>query len=119
MTNLTATADFLTEELKKLGGWVVPAYTMAPNTDKMKMMRIVIREDFSRCRCGLLIKDMKLCCHHLEQDGKQFVKRMESHYEEHTEARKDRASLLHNGNAEYQNEYHSLSGKAGKSNPVC
>ncbi|KAJ3495571.1 hypothetical protein NLG97_g3295 [Lecanicillium saksenae] len=158
-----ATADYLAEELKKLGfiimseghgrslplvafrfpgrdekeiedehfdefalalylrtrGWVVPAYTMAPNTDKMKMMRIVIREDFSRSRCGLLIKDMKLCCQQLEQDGQQFVKRMESNYEQHKAARQDRGNSLHNGDSEYKNEHHSLSGKTGKSHPVC
>lgn len=146
MTNLTATADYLTEELKKIGfvimseghgkslplvafrfpgrdekerededfdefalalylrtrGWVVPAYTMAPSTDKMKMMRIVIREDFSRSRCGLLIKDMKLCCHHLEQDGQQFIKRMEGHFGEHTVARQERGNSLLNGGAEYK-----------------
>ncbi|CAG8562298.1 8175_t:CDS:10, partial [Cetraspora pellucida] len=31
-------------------GWIVPAYTMAPNTQHIKLMRVVVREDFSRER---------------------------------------------------------------------
>jgi glutamate decarboxylase len=35
-------------------GWIVPAYTMAPHTEHMKLMRVVVREDFSRSRCDQL-----------------------------------------------------------------
>jgi len=41
-------------------GWVVPAYTMAPHCEKLKLMRIVVREDFSRSRCDALIADFKV-----------------------------------------------------------
>ena len=41
-------------------GWVVPAYTMAPHSEKLKLMRVVVREDFSHSRCNALIKDFKL-----------------------------------------------------------
>lgn len=51
-------------------GWVVPAYTMAPETNKMKMLRVVVREDFSRPRCDVLLADIKLCLGLLEEtDG--------------------------------------------------
>ncbi|CAG8572867.1 1352_t:CDS:10, partial [Dentiscutata heterogama] len=39
-------------------GWIVPAYTMAPNTQHIKLMRIVVREDFSRERCDILLTDI-------------------------------------------------------------
>ncbi|KAI9255609.1 glutamate decarboxylase [Phascolomyces articulosus] len=39
-------------------GWIVPAYTMAPNLEKMKLLRVVVREDFSRSRCDILIRDI-------------------------------------------------------------
>jgi glutamate decarboxylase len=32
-------------------GWVVPAYTMAPHSEKLKLMRVVVREDFGKSRC--------------------------------------------------------------------
>lgn len=39
-------------------GWIVPAYTMAPKAETLKLMRIVVREDLSRGRCDILIRDM-------------------------------------------------------------
>ncbi|CAG8650597.1 12117_t:CDS:10, partial [Racocetra persica] len=39
-------------------GWIVPAYTMAPHTEHIKLMRIVVREDFSRERCDILVTDI-------------------------------------------------------------
>ncbi|PWI76625.1 glutamate decarboxylase [Purpureocillium lilacinum] len=85
-------------------GWVVPAYTMAPETDKMKMMRIVVREDFSRSRCDLLIRDIKLCCHHLEQDSQQFIKRMQEHAKEHSVAKRKRNDPLSNPRHEHDHK---------------
>lgn len=40
-------------------GWIVPAYTMAADCEKMCMMRVVVREDFTQSRCGRLIHDME------------------------------------------------------------
>ncbi len=40
-------------------GWIVPAYTMAPHSEGLKMMRVVVREDFSRARCDSLVMDIK------------------------------------------------------------
>lgn len=39
-------------------GWVVPAYTMAPHSEALKLMRVVVREDFSRARCDSLLADI-------------------------------------------------------------
>jgi glutamate decarboxylase len=41
-------------------GWVVPAYTMAPHSEQLKLMRVVVREDFTRSRCDALIHDFQL-----------------------------------------------------------
>ncbi|KAJ4373417.1 hypothetical protein N0V83_003712 [Neocucurbitaria cava] len=49
-----------------LRGWVVPAYTMAPHSEKMKMLRVVVREDFTRSRCDALIADFKLALQTLD-----------------------------------------------------
>lgn len=47
-------------------GWIVPAYTMAPKVEYMKMLRVVIREDFSRSRCELLVRDIHATIHSLD-----------------------------------------------------
>ena len=54
-------------------GWVVPAYTMAPHSDKMKLMRVVVREDFTKSRCDALIADFKLALETLDaMDAKRI-----------------------------------------------
>ncbi|KAJ7541768.1 hypothetical protein O6H91_10G075500 [Diphasiastrum complanatum] len=39
-------------------GWIVPAYTMAPNAQDVSLLRVVIREDFSRTLAERLIGDL-------------------------------------------------------------
>ena len=52
--------EFALAHLLRERGWVVPAYTMAPHSENLKLMRIVVREDFSRNRCDTLVNDIKL-----------------------------------------------------------
>lgn len=122
MSNLTRTADYLSNSLEALGfvimskksgeglplvafrlnpdgkhefdefalahrlrarGWVVPAYTMAPHTDQLKMLRVVVREDFTKNRCDALICDIKYCMELLEQMDRDSVKKMEEFVKTH------------------------------------
>lgn len=122
MSNLTRTADYLSDSLESLGfrimskkageglplvafrlppdedrvydefalahqlrvrGWVVPAYTMAPNTNNLKMLRVVVREDFTRNRCDALITDIKLCRQLLEQMDAESIKRQQDFINKH------------------------------------
>ncbi|KAJ3055991.1 hypothetical protein HK097_008480 [Rhizophlyctis rosea] len=39
--------------------WIVPAYTMAPNAQDIKLLRIVLREGFTRNKCDILLNDIK------------------------------------------------------------
>ncbi|KAL1914693.1 uncharacterized protein VTP21DRAFT_8104 [Calcarisporiella thermophila] len=39
-------------------GWIIPAYTLPPKAEKIKVLRVVIREDFARHRADLLVKDI-------------------------------------------------------------
>lgn len=98
MLNLTRTADYLADQIVKLGfillsetggnglplvafrldpakkyhfdefaiahrlrerGWIIPAYTLAPHAETVKMMRVVVREDFSMSSCDDLVHDIK------------------------------------------------------------
>ncbi len=40
-------------------GWIVPAYTMAPNAQDVAVLRIVVREGLSRDMADLLINDLQ------------------------------------------------------------
>ena len=59
-------------------GWVVPAYTMAPHSQQLKLMRVVVREDFSRSRCDSLVNDIRLA---LQVLGEMDRKTMEKYQE--------------------------------------
>jgi glutamate decarboxylase len=40
-------------------GWTVPAYTMAPDAGHVTLLRVVVREDFSRSLADRLVTDIK------------------------------------------------------------
>ncbi|KZL63792.1 glutamate decarboxylase, partial [Colletotrichum tofieldiae] len=154
MSNLTRTADYLSESLEVLGfvimskrsgeglplvafrladkedrnydefalahqlrvrGWVVPAYTMAPKTNDLKMLRVVVREDFSKSRCDALITDIKLCMGLLEQMDQASVKRQQDFIHKH-HLTSTKASHNH---PKFRKEKHSIQGKTGKTHAIC
>jgi glutamate decarboxylase len=39
---------------------------MAPNVEHIKMLRVVVREDFSRSRCEILVRDILAALHALD-----------------------------------------------------
>jgi len=96
-------------------GWVVPAYTMAPKTEGLKMMRVVVREDFSRSRCDALIADIKLAFDTL---SKMDEKQLEQHVE-HRKTHGARSGKHRKMNQHFTDESHSLQGKHGKTHAVC
>jgi len=96
-------------------GWVVPAYTMAPHSEKLKMMRVVVREDFSRSRCDALIKDFKLIMDELETvDPKE-------HEESRKKTAKKQSRVPKSKSVEqgHHKDDHSLQGQHDKSHPIC
>ncbi|GAA5989791.1 hypothetical protein JCM10908_002324 [Rhodotorula pacifica] len=100
-------------------GWIVPAYTMAPHTEKMKLLRVVVREDFSRSRCDTFIRDLKETIHYLENAPAEVQKHMskneaagDTSSKHHPVHRRDKTTIQHH-------EKHSLGGRHGKTHAVC
>lgn len=48
----------ISENLKRFG-WIVPAYTMPPNAEHIAVLRVVVREDFSRSLAERLISNIQ------------------------------------------------------------
>ncbi|KAH8812082.1 pyridoxal phosphate-dependent transferase [Xylogone sp. PMI_703] len=96
-------------------GWVVPAYTMAPNTEGMKMLRVVVREDFTKSRCDSLICDIKLCMELLDTMDREAIKKQEEFVKSHI-SHSHKASHSH---SKFKKEQHSLQGKTGKTHAIC
>ncbi|KAK4038955.1 glutamate decarboxylase [Parachaetomium inaequale] len=130
MSNLTRTANYLSDSLEALGfiimskksgeglplvAWVVPAYTMAPHTENLKMLRVVVREDFTKNRCDALIADIKLSQKLLEEMDRDSIKKQQDFIHKHHTAS---GKATHN-HPKYRKEKHSLQGKTGKTHAVC
>jgi glutamate decarboxylase len=98
-------------------GWVVPAYTLAPHAGNIKLMRVVVREDFSRSRCDALVLDLKAAVETLQamepQQVEQYKKHVKSHHTAHGKSGHKHA------HHKYKGEKHSLQGKTGKTHAVC
>ncbi|EPS35906.1 hypothetical protein H072_10631 [Dactylellina haptotyla CBS 200.50] len=95
-------------------GWIVPAYTMAPHSEQLKLMRVVIREDFTKPRCDQLIQDIQ---HVVETLDSMEAKDIEKH------AALVHGTVTHHGkhrgrSRHYKGEKHSLA-KHGKSQAIC
>ncbi|KIW61469.1 glutamate decarboxylase [Exophiala xenobiotica] len=95
-------------------GWVVPAYTMAPHSNNLKMMRVVVREDFSKQRCDSLVGDIKLALQVLGEMDRKSMEQFQKHVQQHTRHGRAGTNIQ-----PYKHEKHSLQGKHGKSHPVC
>ncbi|KAI0484105.1 glutamate decarboxylase [Xylariaceae sp. FL0804] len=154
MSNLTRTADYLSDALEAMGyiimskrsgeglplvafrlpeskdrhfdefalahklrarGWVVPAYTMAPHTENLKMLRVVVREDFTKNRCDALICDIKLVQGVLEDMDKETIKQ----HQEFIKAHNVHGHKAKHNHPKFRNEKHSLQGKHGKTHAIC
>ena len=50
-------------------GWIVPAYTLPPNAEHVTVMRMVIKENFSRDMVDMLAHDVGMAMHTLSHDG--------------------------------------------------
>ncbi|KAG0523914.1 hypothetical protein BDA96_07G164000 [Sorghum bicolor] len=55
----------ISENLRRFS-WIVPAYTMPADAEHVAVLRVVIREDFSRSLCERLVSDIKKILHELD-----------------------------------------------------
>lgn len=106
--------EFAVAHVLRERGWVVPAYTMAPHSDKLKLMRIVVREDFSRSRCDALIKDFKLAVDELKKTDVEWQKQHQGRMQSKTSRVPEQSAV-----SDKHKDDHSLQGQHGKSHPIC
>lgn len=104
-------------------GWVVPAYTMAPHSEAMKMMRVVVREDFSKSRCDALIQDFKIALDSLDkmdEDKLQMERQRRVEQAVNKWRRLSSIGVTGGPNQHYKDQdEHSLQGKHGKTHAIC
>ncbi|EEF40528.1 glutamate decarboxylase, putative [Ricinus communis] len=59
--------EFEIAETLRRFGWIVPAYTMPADAQHITVLRVVIREDFSRTLAERLVLDITKVLHELDQ----------------------------------------------------
>lgn len=64
----TFTVFELSDKLREKG-WVMAAYTLPPNAEHIAILRVVVRENFSRDMADILYKDVLEACAHLEKSA--------------------------------------------------
>ncbi|BFZ53111.1 hypothetical protein PYCC9005_000134 [Savitreella phatthalungensis] len=99
--------------------WIVPAYTMAPDASTLKMMRIVLREDFSRSRCDLFLRDLAASIAHLDSlSHDQVQSSRDAHASRASSGPHHRSHPKHSPQQHRHKDHHSLQ-KHGKTHGIC
>jgi glutamate decarboxylase len=57
----------LLSHLLRERGWIVPAYTLPANAEHITVMRIVVKENFSRDMVDVFVHDLAKAVHALER----------------------------------------------------
>lgn len=58
--------EFEVSDYLRRFGWIVPAYTMPPDAQHITVLRVVIREDFSRTLAERLVLNIENVLHELD-----------------------------------------------------
>jgi len=102
--------EFAIAHALRAQGWIVPAYTMAPHSEKMKLLRVVIRSDFSRARADNFLRDLKSVLKTLDNTPKHVMDHMMS---------EKKTARTGTNRRHLVDVVHSLQGKYGKTHAVC
>lgn len=70
--------EFQISDLLRRFGWIVPAYTMPPDAQHVTVLRVVIREDFSRTLAERLVVDVEKVLHELDSLPSRMINRSSS-----------------------------------------
>ncbi len=65
---------FLLSEKLRQKGWIVPAYTLPPNADDISVIRLVVKESFSKDMAEMLVKDILESIEDLNKSHEERVK---------------------------------------------
>lgn len=69
----------LSDKLRE-GGWQVPAYTMPPKVDDLAVLRVVVREGFSRDLADMLLSDLSKAVAFFEKERGHKPKAAAGHF---------------------------------------
>ncbi|KAK4480068.1 hypothetical protein RD792_013125 [Penstemon davidsonii] len=74
---------FEVSDMLRRFGWIVPAYTMPPDAQHVTVLRVVIREDFSRTLVERLVADIQKVLHELDSMPSRVIEKLGVNVVEH------------------------------------
>ncbi|XP_061976874.1 glutamate decarboxylase 4-like isoform X1 [Populus nigra] len=121
--------EFEIAETLRRFGWIVPAYTMPADAKHITVLRVVIREDFSRTLAERLVRDITKVLHELDSlpaklSAKISVKSEENGKNNDTEAGKNGTTVVKKTAIETQREITTywknfVTAKKSNRNKIC
>ncbi|KAJ6890816.1 hypothetical protein NC651_024352 [Populus alba x Populus x berolinensis] len=121
--------EFEIAETLRRFGWIVPAYTMPADAKHITVLRVVIREDFSRTLAERLVRDITKVLHELDSlpaklSAKISVNSGENGKINDTEAGKNGTTVVKKTAAETQREITTywknfVTAKKSNTNKIC
>jgi len=106
--------EFAIARALRTRGWIVPAYTMAPHAQTLKLLRVVVREDFSIARARMFLHDLEDAIKVLDKAPAavhQYAAEAHGHAVEAKAQKSKKQTSV--------DDSHSLQGKHGKTHGVC
>lgn len=114
--------EFEVSDMLRRYGWIVPAYTMPADAQHITVLRVVIREDFSRTLAERLVIDIQKVLHELDALPSKFTTSI-SVSVDHKEAEKNGTLVAKKTELETQREITTVWRKfvleRKKTNGVC
>lgn len=75
--------EFEISETLRRFGWIVPAYTMPADAQHVTVLRVVVREDFSRTLAERLVMDIEKVLHELDTLPSRVTEKLTVAVEDH------------------------------------
>ncbi|MHB8262746.1 MAG: glutamate decarboxylase [Acidimicrobiales bacterium] len=111
--------EFDISDILRERGWIVPAYTMAPDAEHIAVLRVVVREGLSRDLAGSLVEDLSHAIAHLETGGKPGLaaKKRAAHANRAVHADSSHADSSHAASSHAASSH--AAGSRSKTHGVC
>ena len=58
--------EFHLSDRLRMAGWIIPAYTLPPDAEHVTVMRVVVRNDMSRDKVDILMRQLAEACEYLD-----------------------------------------------------
>lgn len=111
--------EFEVSDMLRRFGWIVPAYTMPPDAQHVTVLRVVVREDFSRTLAERLVMDIEKVLHELDSLPARVTAKLKGAEENHQHRREAVKKSVEEVQREITATWRKFVAERKKTNGVC